>query len=209
MDEAFEDALRAGVAVYNAGHHHAAHDAWEDRWLDLPDGTDDERFLHGLIQFTAAVHHARERYWAGATGLASSAVDYFDGLGPTYRGVDLERVRAYLRRLRADPETVERTRPPPLVHGGRPVALGDLAAGAAVRAAVALAASDERYDEAVLDAAATRARDELDDREGGRFLALVTDFAREGGERGVVYRRLRSHVERERERDRDVDGLFD
>ena len=23
--------LRAGVAIYNAGHYHAAHDAWEDR----------------------------------------------------------------------------------------------------------------------------------------------------------------------------------
>ncbi|MFB6301121.1 MAG: DUF309 domain-containing protein, partial [Halobacteriales archaeon] len=48
--------LRAGIAIYNAGGYHAAHDAWEDHWLDLESGTDDERFLHGLIQFTAAVH---------------------------------------------------------------------------------------------------------------------------------------------------------
>ena len=65
--------LRAGIAVYNAGEYHAAHDAWEDYWLDLERGTDDERLLHGLIQFTAAVHHAEERNWEGAVGLAESA----------------------------------------------------------------------------------------------------------------------------------------
>ena len=27
--------LRAGVAIYNDGYYHAAHDAWEERWLDL------------------------------------------------------------------------------------------------------------------------------------------------------------------------------
>ncbi|MFC6725607.1 DUF309 domain-containing protein, partial [Halobium palmae] len=40
-----DDALRAGVAIYNAGDYHAAHDAWEDVWLDLPEGTDDGRAL--------------------------------------------------------------------------------------------------------------------------------------------------------------------
>jgi len=54
------DALRAGIAIHNAGHYHAAHDAWEDEWLELDDGSD-ERLLHGLIQFTAAIHHARNR----------------------------------------------------------------------------------------------------------------------------------------------------
>ncbi|NIS31883.1 MAG: DUF309 domain-containing protein, partial [Actinobacteria bacterium] len=55
--------LRAGIAIYNAGGYHAAHDAWEDHWLELEAGTDDERFLHGLIQFTAAVHHAQGANW--------------------------------------------------------------------------------------------------------------------------------------------------
>ena len=71
-----EAALRAGVAIYNAGEFHAAHDAWEAEWLGLDDGTDDERLLHGLIQFTAVVHHARERNWSGAVGLAESAGEY-------------------------------------------------------------------------------------------------------------------------------------
>ncbi|MFB6281272.1 MAG: DUF309 domain-containing protein [Haloferacaceae archaeon] len=203
-------ALRAGIAVYNAGHRHAAHDAWEDRWLALPDGSPDERFLHGLIQFTAAVHHAEGHNWPGAAGLAASAVGYLDGLGAVHRGVDLAPVRAYLRRLAADPETVERAPPPPLVRGGRALALDDLAAEPAFRAATALAASDDRFDATTVAAAADYAREELDERGGGRFVALTMDFARgAGGGRPAVYARLRDHVERRRQRDRDVDGLFE
>ncbi len=41
------DQLRAGAAIYNDGYYHAAHDAWEARWLECEDGTDDERLLHG------------------------------------------------------------------------------------------------------------------------------------------------------------------
>ncbi|MFB6301929.1 MAG: DUF309 domain-containing protein [Haloferacaceae archaeon] len=203
-------ALRAGIAVYNAGHHHAAHDAWEDPWLDRPNGSADERFLHGLIQFTAAIYHAERRNWAGAAGLAEGAGDYLADLDRSHRGVDLEPVRAYLRRLGADPETVERASPPPLRHEGQALALDDLAAEAAFRAAVAVAESDERFDEATVAAAADYAGEELADRGGGRFVALVMDFARdEGGGRPVVYARLRDHVERRRQRDRDVDGLFE
>ena len=68
-----DDSLRAGVAIYNAGAYRAAHGAWESRWLSLERDTDDERFLHGLIQFTAAVHHARDGNDSGAVGLARSA----------------------------------------------------------------------------------------------------------------------------------------
>ncbi|PSQ57296.1 MAG: DUF309 domain-containing protein [Halobacteriales archaeon SW_9_67_25] len=94
--------LRAGVAIYNAGGHHAAHDAWEDHWLGLEPGTDDERFLHGLIQFTAAVYHARNRNWSGATGLADSACEYLVDLPAGYREVNVREVRAYLSVLGAE-----------------------------------------------------------------------------------------------------------
>jgi predicted metal-dependent hydrolase len=100
-EAAIETAIRAGAAVFNAGHYHAAHDAWEGYWLDLESGTDDERFLHGLIQFTAAAHHASNARRDGAVGLAESALAYLDGLGGTHRGVDLESVRRYLTELQA------------------------------------------------------------------------------------------------------------
>ncbi|ELZ94766.1 hypothetical protein C440_06817 [Haloferax mucosum ATCC BAA-1512] len=96
-----DDSLRAGIAIYNAGAYRAAHGAWEATWLRLEDETDDERFLHGLIQFTAAVHHVRDDNDAGAVGLARSAREYLSGLDDDYRGVNLDAVRSYLAHLEA------------------------------------------------------------------------------------------------------------
>ena len=204
--------LRAGVAVYNAGEHHAAHDAWEDCWLDLESGTADERFLHGLIQFTAAIHHGQQENWPGLQGLADSAGEYLADLSSPYRGVDLDVVRAYLADLSADPEHIERADPPRLEHEGRPIDLADLAdAGdfaAATIAADALVEEYDVYDEDVIETAIDYARQSVEADEGGRFVALVFDFV-SGTERDLVYRRLRDHVERRRSRESDVEGLFD
>lgn len=205
-----EDALRAGAAVYNAGEHHAAHDAWEDHWLDLESGTDDERFLHGLIQFTAAIYHARRRNWSGATGLAESATEYLGDLDPAYRSVNVGDVRTYLQKLAADPELIERRRPLELRHRGDVVTPGDLSFDAAAIAAEVLAEEYDRYDETVIGAAIEYANDERDDDTGRTtFVGLVLDFAAESERRDLVYNRLRQHVERRQARDDDVKGLFD
>jgi len=204
--------LRAGVAVYNAGEHHAAHDAWEDRWLDLASGTDDERFLHGLIQFTAAVHHGYGGNWAGLQGLASSAGAYLDGLSSPYRGVDLDPIRSYLADLAADPEHIERTDPPRIRHEGRALDLSDLVDSgdfeAAAIAAEVLAEEYDAYEEEAIETAVEYARESVAEGESDRFVALVFDFVA-GRERDLVYRRLREHVDRRRSREADVDGLFD
>jgi hypothetical protein len=206
-------ALRAGVAVYNAGEHHAAHDAWEAEWLDLPDGSEDERLLHGLIQYTAAVYHARRLNWSGATGLARSAREYLVDLPATYRGVDVAGAREALAALERDPERVERGPPAPLRYEGRALALPELRddfEAAAVAAGVLAEEYADRYDPEVLADAVRYAREELE--AGGartRFTTFVVDFATDRDARDLVYRRLRSHVERRRARDRDVDGLFE
>jgi hypothetical protein len=200
--------LRAGVAVYNAGHYHAAHDAWEERWLDLDDG-DDERFLHGLIQFTAAVHHARSRNWSGATGLADGAGDYLADLPPDYRGVNVGEVRAYLDALERDPERVERAPAPSLTYEGAALALADLDFEAAAVAAEVLAA-DLRYDEDVIEQAVAYARTDLESgEEGSQFVTFVLDFVRDPDSRPIVAQRLSEHVDRRRHRESDVNGLFD
>ena len=202
-----DDAVAAGVAIYNAGEHHAAHDAWEDEWLDLESGTDDERFLHGLIQFTAAVYHSRRRNWSGARKLSRSAVDYLAGLGADHRGVDLDSVRAYLRRLGADPEYAERARPPTLRYRDRtlePASLGLDALGVAAD----VIAEEYGFAEDVLAYAIDYAREE-EGTARSRFRSLVVDFVGEHGRRGLVYDRLESHVERRRREETDVDGLFD
>jgi len=201
-------ALRVGVAIYNDGHFHAAHDAWEDHWLDLEPGTDDERLLHGLIQLTAAVYHAHERNWKGATGLAESAGEYLAPLPEEYRGVGLRRVRQYLAVLATDPEVVDRRPPVPLVHEGAVVRLDDL--GFAETALVAGILADELgYDRGLIEDAVAYARTELEaGRDDSRFISLLFAFVREDDRRGTVHRRLTDHVDRRRAREDDVDGLF-
>lgn len=202
------DALRAGIAIYNEGRYHAAHDAWEDYWLTLESGADDERLLHGLIQFTAAVYHARNRNWVGAVGLATSALEYLEGLGEEYRGVDLARIRSFLETVAADPEVVERARPPTVEHEGDRLALGDLSLEETAVAAGIVAEETERYDETIVERASEYA---VADREEGTspFIALVFDFVRDAENRDLIYRRLSEHVDRRRRRSEDVEGLFD
>jgi len=200
--------LRAGIAVFNTGGYHPAHDAWEDVWLALDDGTDDERFLHGLIQYTAAIHHAYSGNWVGLHGLARSAGGYLADLPSPYRGVVLDPVRGFLAAVARDPEHVERVPHPPLVIDGTAITPGDLDFEATAVAAMVLAEAAPAYEEAVLADAVGYAREELDTARD-RFTALVFDFVRDPGRRDLVYQRLRSHVDRRRGREEDVEGLFD
>jgi hypothetical protein len=201
--------LRAGIAIYNAGGYHAAHDAWEDHWLDLESGTDDERFLHGLIQFTAAVFHARNRNWSGATGLAESGRAYLAGLGDEYRGVDVAGVRTALDALAHDPERIERARPLPLTHGGKAILPTDLGFESTAVAAEVLA-EEHGYDEERIERAVEYARADLDSgKTESPFVTLVFDFVREPDRRGIVAQRLGEHVQRRAHRESDVEGLFD
>jgi hypothetical protein len=203
------DHLRAGVAIYNVGQHHAAHDAWEDHWLGLDAGTDDERFLHGLIQFTAAVHHAQHANWAGVRGLAESAAEYLAGLPADYCGVNVGEVRAYLRAVAADPEHVEREAPPELTHDETALVPEDLRFDAAAVAAEVLA-EEHGYDEAVIERAVEYARADLEsDRATSQFVTFVMDFARDAANRGIAFQRMRQHVEKRRRKEEDVDGLFE
>ena len=201
--------LRAGIAIYNAGEYHAAHDAWEAHWLDLQQGCDDELFLHGLIQFTAAVYHARNRNWSGATGLADSAVEYLATLPAQYRRVNVGDVRAYLSALGDDPELVERRRPLNLTYDGRVLELDDLWFESTVIAADVLA-EEYGYDETLLEQASAFACQDLE-REAttSPFVTFLFDFVREPEKRDIIVQRLSEHVDRRAGREADVSGLFD
>jgi hypothetical protein len=201
--------LRAGAAIYNAGYCHAAHDAWEDHWLGLDSGTDDELLLHGLIQFTAAVYHARNHNWSGATGLAGSGGAYLAELPAKYRAVNVETVREFLAALERDPERIERGPAPPLTHGGRAPGLADLEFEATAVAAAVLA-EELGYDEDAIERAVEYARADLDaGEEGSRFVTFLFDFVRDGANRGVVVQRLAEHGNRRANRESDVEGMFD
>jgi predicted metal-dependent hydrolase len=211
--------LRAGAAVHDAGHHHAAHDVFEQRWLALkaetgpvdpadppvaetPTPAGDVALLQGLIQFTAALYHADEGNDEGARGLADGARGYLDGLAPDYRGLNVGAVRSFLAALATDPTTDERLA---LTVDGRPPRLAALDPPAALAAAPAVADATG-HDAGVVERAVGYAREELPD--GGAFLGLVVDYLA-GEERALVYDRLRARVERRHARQTDVDGLFD
>ncbi|WP_277553719.1 DUF309 domain-containing protein [Halobaculum limi] len=213
-------ALRAGIALYTAGEFHAAHDPWEDVWLDIRAASDDDasnaddtlarddRLFHGLIQFTAAQYHARDRNWSGAVGLAESAREYLADHPADYRGVDVVAVRAALARIESDPERVERGPAPPLLHGGSRVTPESLTLGAASLAAEALAAEYGLDVDTVADAARFAREEERVGR--SRFAALLFDLVRVDTpqERRLVYDRLSGMVDKERRKEEDVDGLF-
>ena len=46
----------AGIDLYNAGEFHAAHDAWEERWMGEV-GSQEKLFLQAMIQSAVAFHH--------------------------------------------------------------------------------------------------------------------------------------------------------
>lgn len=228
-------ALRAGAALYNAGEFHAAHAPWEERWLalggDAGDGdgagtgagdegargtdrdTDDpaaeRRLLKGLIQLTAAVYHATERNWAGATGLAASAREYLAAVeAPVPGGLALDPIRSYLEAFAADPALIERCPPVRLELDGTVVGPADLAFDAATVAAAALA-EEHGYEERVLERAAAFGRADLEAGQAtSPFVALIFDFVA-GENRSLVFRRLEEHVDRREHRESGVAGLFD
>lgn len=198
-----ESALRAGIALFNEGYYHAAHDAWEDHWLSLEGGEPDERFLHGLIQYTAAVHHFEHENLAGAKGLADSAQEYLADLGSTFRGVALDPIRDQLRTI-ADGSVsgdVERIK-----HGSQPLEFEDLDADATWIVAAVLAEEHDQWSRATIAEAVEFARAEGIE---GRFGTLLVDFVGEPTHRGLIYDRLERHVDRERGRESGIEDLFE
>lgn len=199
--------LRAGAAIYNTGEFHAAHDAWEELWLDMEEGPDRD-FLQGLIQFTAAVYHADRRSWKGATGLAESGREYLTGLGTTRHGVTLDSIRAYLAVLDRDPEVIERQPPIRMKLQGEPVSIDELPFDAVAIAARVLAAEYE-YDETLIERAIEYGQTDLaEENVPSLFVTLLIDFV-QGEQRGIVRQRLKEHVERRDHRESDVEGLFE
>lgn len=196
------DRLRAGVAVFNAGHYHAAHDAWEPSYLDA----DGERrdYLQGLIQYAAAAHHVTTGNREGAQGLADSALEYLDG---HEREIDLAPVRRWLTACREEYGEVAGERPPQLRYDGSQLDVRDLRYPA-VAVAAPLVADATGYDADLLETGAAFALADLPDEPNSPFVTLVLDFLH-GERRGVICQRLDQHVTRRRAREDDVAGLFD
>ncbi|QLD89478.1 DUF309 domain-containing protein [Natronomonas salina] len=191
------DHLRAGAALFNAGHYLAAHEPWEERWLEDPRGERDD-CVQGLVQAAAATYKARTGNWSGAVGLAESGAAY---LADCHR----DELRAWLRRLAADPELAERERPPAVRVEGEVITVDALQFPAAGVAAEALA--ETRGDETVERAVEYAVADVAAGEETTPFVTLTLAYLRDDSP--AVRQRLADHVDRREMRDADVEGLFE
>src|SRR5882672_4361888 len=70
----------AGIDLYNAGEFHAAHDAWEERWMGEV-GPQEKLFLQAMIQSAVAFHHLEIGRPGAARQMYTRAKEKFALLG--------------------------------------------------------------------------------------------------------------------------------
>jgi len=80
----------AGIDLYNAGEFHAAHDAWEERWMGEV-GPDEKLFLQAMIQSAVAFHHLDIGRPGAARRMYQMAKEKFARLGQrVFMSLDLD-----------------------------------------------------------------------------------------------------------------------
>jgi DUF309 family protein family protein len=88
----------AGIDLYNSGEFHAAHDAWEERWMG-PVAPDEKLFLQAMIQSAVAFHHLQIGRPGAARRMYLMAKEKFARLNqPVFMSLDLEDYQAQLDR---------------------------------------------------------------------------------------------------------------
>lgn len=113
----------AGIDLYNAGEFHAAHDAWEERWMGEV-GPQEKLFLQAMIQSAVAFHHLEIGRPGAARRMHQMAKEKFARLGTKrFMSLDLEWYQAELDRalswLAAGPDPRELEQPvivPPVIR---------------------------------------------------------------------------------------------
>ena len=88
----------AGIDLYNEGEFHAAHDAWEARWVDEA-GPREKLFLQAMIQSAVAFHHLEIGRRGAARRMYLMAKEKFARLEtPCFMSLDLVDYQAQLDR---------------------------------------------------------------------------------------------------------------
>ncbi|HEU4768116.1 MAG TPA: DUF309 domain-containing protein [Pyrinomonadaceae bacterium] len=86
----------AGIDLYNAGEFHAAHDAWEERWMGEV-GPQEKLFLQAMIQSAVAFHHLDIGRPGAARQMYLRAKEKFARLGcNVFMSLDLEDYQSQL-----------------------------------------------------------------------------------------------------------------
>ena len=109
----------AGIDLYNAGEFHAAHDAWEERWMG-PVAADEKLFLQAMIQSAVAFHHLQIGRPGAARQMYLRAKEKFARLNrPVFMSLDIEDYQAQLDRALSwltsvpDPREIEQPKVQP------------------------------------------------------------------------------------------------
>ena len=113
----------AGIDLYNSGEFHAAHDAWEERWMG-PVAADEKLFLQAMIQSAVAFHHLQIGRPGAARQMYLAAKEKFARLGCTvFMSLDLEDYQAQLDQSLSwllsvpDPREIQQpTNTPPVIR---------------------------------------------------------------------------------------------
>ncbi len=112
----------AGIDLYNAGEYHAAHDAWEERWMG-PVDADEKLFLQAMIQSAVAFHHlqigrpgaARQMYLAAKEKFARLNCKIFMSLDLAEYQAQLDRSLSWLLTVPDPREIAQPKIDPPMV----------------------------------------------------------------------------------------------
>src|SRR5581483_7847454 len=112
----------AGIDLYNAGEFHAAHDAWEERWMG-PVAPYEKLFLQAMIQSAVAFHHLQIGRPGAARRMYLMSKEKYEKLNQTiFMSLDLNDYQAQLDRALAwlltvpDPREIEQPKiEPPVI----------------------------------------------------------------------------------------------
>jgi predicted metal-dependent hydrolase len=68
------EGLEQGRAAFNRGAYFLAHELWEEIWREAGDA-DERRYVQGLIQIAAGLHHLQQHRTAPAVGLLRKGLE--------------------------------------------------------------------------------------------------------------------------------------
>jgi predicted metal-dependent hydrolase len=91
-----EEKFSKGLEQFNNCRFFDAHDTWEEIWLPAPEP--EKAFLQGIIQVAAAFHHYTRGNHRGTRSLLEAGLKKLERFSPKHRGIELEGLRAAVRR---------------------------------------------------------------------------------------------------------------
>jgi predicted metal-dependent hydrolase len=99
-DEAPSPALRHGIEQFNRREYFECHETLETIWRAEPGPV--RTLYKGILQVGVGCYHLLRNNFKGATIKLQSGADYLEPFAPVCQGVDVARLIADARRLRAE-----------------------------------------------------------------------------------------------------------